>query len=613
VILGTAGHIDHGKTSLVRALTGVDTDRLPEEKRRGITIELGFAPLAIEGVGTVGIVDVPGHEAFIRTMLAGATGVDLALLVVAADEGLMPQTREHLAILGLLGVAAGVVAITKCDLADAEWIQLVEDDVRAAISATPLAGARVVRCSSLSGAGLDDLRGAIGLAARAVPLRRGDDFFRMPVDRVFTVRGTGTVVTGTVWSGRLSVDAQVTLAPAGVAGRVRGLESHGAAVPEVASGARAAIALGGVDRAEIDARGAMLVVTGDPWAASRRWRADVALLDGAAPIGPRTRVRLHFGTAEVGARIVAAGGPVTAGRRVSVRVALDEPLVARAGDRFVLRSASPAATIGGGIVTDPAPPTRRVRPWPEAGASDLRRLEWMLDEAAAHGLVVRTLPLRLGVRSGDLGELTARANAVRAGERLFSTAAADSAAHRVATAVDEAHRSHPLDPGLPLHAARAAVLGASELAEHAVAALVTSGALAVRDGIVARAGWVPGGGGDASPVVVAVRNALRNAGSTPPSVDELVALHGRDALAALKLLASRQEAVQVASDRYYSTEALTALTRVVHDALAGSDGLTASELREKTGLTRKYLIPFLEYCDRRGLTIRRGDVRTLGR
>ena len=207
MIVGTAGHIDHGKTALVRALTGVDTDRLPEERRRGITIELGFAPLQIDGVGTLGVVDVPGHEAFVRTMVAGATGVDLALLIVAADEGVMPQTREHVAILSLLGVRGGVVALTKCDLvSDPDWLALVEEDLRGVLTGSPLAAAPVIPTSAVTGVGLDALRGALAAAARALPARDAGDLFRMPVDRSFSVRGTGTVVTGTVWIGTVARD-----------------------------------------------------------------------------------------------------------------------------------------------------------------------------------------------------------------------------------------------------------------------------------------------------------------------------------------------------------------------------------------------------------------------
>ncbi|MGZ8491751.1 MAG: selenocysteine-specific translation elongation factor, partial [Gemmatirosa sp.] len=311
MIVGTAGHIDHGKTALVRALTGVDTDRLPEEKRRGITIDLGFAPLALDGVGTAGVVDVPGHEAFVRTMLAGATGIDVALVVVAADEGVMPQTREHLAILDLLGVRSAVVALTKADLVDDEWLALVTEDVRAALPA-PLADAPIIPTSIVAPRGIVELQAALVDAVRALPGRRDDDLFRLPIDRAFSVRGTGTVVTGTVWSGALARDAQVRLLPSGRSVRVRLLQSHGREVDRVGPGARAAVALVGVEVGEVG-RGTLLV-TDDAWAAAGVWRADVALLgDAPQPLGPRTAVRLHLGTSEVGARVVAASGAVAPG------------------------------------------------------------------------------------------------------------------------------------------------------------------------------------------------------------------------------------------------------------------------------------------------------------
>src|SRR5689334_4520096 len=244
MILGTAGHIDHGKTTLVRALTGVDTDRLPEEKRRGITIELGFAPLVLDGVGTIGVVDVPGHEAFVRTMVAGATGIDLALVVIAADEGVMPQTREHLAILELLGVRHGVIALTKSDLVDEEWIALVEEDVRAA-TRRALPDAPIVATSAVSGQGIAEVRSLLATLAQEIPSRASNDMFRMPVDRAFTIRGTGTVVTGTVWSGRVERDENVRILPGERTARVRGIQGHGAQIGAAIPGGRTAIALAG--------------------------------------------------------------------------------------------------------------------------------------------------------------------------------------------------------------------------------------------------------------------------------------------------------------------------------------------------------------------------------
>lgn len=611
MILGTAGHIDHGKTALVRALTGVDTDRLPEEKRRGITIELGYAPLHIDDVGTIGIVDVPGHEAFVRTMLAGATGIDLALVVIAADEGVMPQTREHLAILELLGVKAGVVALTKCDAADAEWINLVEADVRDLLAAGPLAGATLVRCSSRTGAGIDQVRAAIGDAAARLPARASDDLFRMPIDRVFTVKGTGTVVTGTVWSGSIAADDTVVVAPAGPTARVRSIESHGEPRATARSGARAAIALAGVDRATISARGATLVRAGDPWIASTLVRADIVLLDGARSIGPRTRVRLHLGTAEVGARVVAVGGPVAPGRRTPVRLSLDAPVVARAGDRFVIRDASPSATIGGGIVTDPSPPRRRTKPFPNPDASAPERLRLILREAGGQGVVAATVPVRVGTDAADVGAIADAAGAVRAGGWYFDPATVGAADAAARAALDAYHAARPLEPAMPVQALRLALHVGDVLADHILGNLTASGTVTQSAAGVARRGWHAGATGGDTAKITRVADALRDAGSQPPSVGELAARLGPDTLSILKLLVVRGDAVAVASDRYFAADALAALERTVRAALAGGAARSASELREATGLTRKYIIPILEYFDRTGVTVRRGDSRQL--
>lgn len=613
MILGTAGHIDHGKTTLVRALTGVDTDRLPEEKRRGITIELGFAPLTLDGLDPVGIVDVPGHEGFVRTMLAGATGMDLALLVIAADEGIMPQTREHLSILTLLGVRGGVVALTKCDAAEPDWMDLVEEEVRALCDGGALAGAPIVRCSAVSGEGIPALRVALAAAVRAVPARATDDLFRLPVDRAFSVKGTGTVVTGTLWSGSIGVDDQVVLLPHVREARVRGVERHGTAATTAVVGGRAAIALGGVDRADVGGRGSTLVRAGDPWVPATALRADVALLDGASALGPRTRVRFHLGTAEVGARVVRAGGALTAGTIAPVRVVLDAPVVARAGDRFVLRTASPVATIGGGVVTDPAPPRRRARPFAQAGASVGDRLAALLADGAAHGVPVASLPVRLGVRPTELdGLVKSVPRAARVGDVLFAADVVDSVRAGVLKQVAAWHKAHPLEPGAPVQTIRSAIAAHAELVDAVVAGLVAEKAITVAGGIVAKVGWQAASAEGDSKRTRDVLDALVTAGQTPPSVDELAAIHGKDVIAILKLLAKRGDLVAVAADRYFGKAAVIELEQAVSDALRGGQGMTASQVRERLGLTRKYLIPFLEYCDRRGVTVRKGDLRVGG-
>ena len=616
MIVGTAGHIDHGKTALVRALTGVDTDRLPEERRRGITIELGFAPLALDGLGVAGVVDVPGHEAFVRTMLAGATGIDVALLVVAADEGVMPQTREHLAILDLLGVRAGVVALTKRDLVDDEWLALVEDDVRGTLVGTALEGAPIVPTSVLAGDGragadgLDALRAALAAALRAVPGRDAADLFRLPVDRAFSVRGTGTVVTGTVWSGRLARDATVRLLPDGRSARVRALQTHGRAADAVAPGTRVAVALAGVEVADVP-RGTVLVGD-DRWGATRALRAEVVLLGGApAGLGPRTRVLLHLGTQEVGARVVAAGGQLAPGERRAARVVLDGPLVARAGDRFVLRSLSPLTTVGGGVVVDPAPARARFRVWEGIGDAPAERLARVLEESGGEGIDGRLLPVRLGVAPAAAAALVddPAAGAVRVGDRVVARPTLDALAAAIVDRLDARHRDAPLEPGRSLQALRAALPAAPAVVDAALATLVASGVAAVDGALVRRAGWAPRPSAAQAAVLVAVERRLAAAGLEPPSTAELVAELGPDVPALLALAERAGRVAPLDAEHHVARAALD-------DAVAALDGrlergavYAPGDLRTALGISRKHLMAVLDFLDRSGRTDRLAEGR----
>jgi selenocysteine-specific elongation factor len=605
MILGTAGHIDHGKTTLVRALTGVDTDRLPEEKRRGITIDLGFAPLVLEGVGQLGVVDVPGHEAFVRTMVAGATGIDLALLVVAADSGVMPQTREHLAILSLLGVRSGVVAITKCDLVDAEWLALVEEDVRATLGTSSLSGAAIVPVSSTTGEGLDALRRALADMAATVPARSSDDIFRLPVDRAFTVRGTGTVVTGTVWSGTLARDATVRLFPSDTSARVRGLHAHGHVVDTVRAGDRAAIALVGVELDQVR-RGAVLV-QGDAWASTRVIRADVSLLpDATVTLGPRSRVRFHLGTNEVGARLVVRDATLEPGVTLSARVVLDEPIVVRAGDRFVLRAASPVSTIGGGIVTDPLAPVR-ARPWPLESRDPRTTLAALADEAGAAGVSVRELPVRLGIMPRDVEPLLAGAEGWRVGSRFLSVRARDRLSRAAHAVLASYHAEHPLEPGAPLQWLRSRLAAPDDVATAILTALTASGHIVARSGAVASATFAPTLNAEHSALRDAMIAALESAGIEPPSLEELAASLGATSGNVLELarwLAREGSVVAVEPGRYFASAAVDGLHARMAAGMSGGREYSPAELRDLLGLTRKFLIPFLEYCDREGYTVR---------
>ena len=610
MILGTAGHIDHGKTTLVRALTGVDTDRLPEEKRRGITIDLGFAPLTLEGVGTVGVIDVPGHEAFVRTMVAGATGIDLALLVIAADEGVMPQTREHLAVLSLLAVRGGVVALTKSDLVDEDWLALVEEDVRAALVHTVLATSPVVRVSAATGTGLPELRAALANEARRTPRVAEEDLFRLPIDRAFTVRGTGSVVTGTVWSGAIQADAVLRLLPADETVRVRGLQAHGRPVPRIGAGERAAIALQGVDIDRL-ARGAVLV-QGDAWRATRVLRADVTILaDAPRRVGPRTRVRFHLGTADLSARLVFAGGELEPGQLTSARVVLDEPVVARAGDRFVLRAASPAVTIGGGVVTDPVAPPR-ARPWPAGPRTPEALFTLLLHEAGANGVAIGELPVRLGVPPARVAPVIAAVAAWQVGTRLVDPAARAKLEAEALRLVAAHHAEHPLEAGASQQWLRSRLQAPDDVAVALLSALQSSAALVAEQGIVHLRAFVPRLSAAEEDVRLRLLAALEESTTEPPTLDELSGRLGVSASAVgsvARLLAREGALVPVEPNRYYLAATVANLTGRLRAGMDPAVGYGPAELRELLGFSRKFLIPFLEYCDRVGVTRRDLDGR----
>jgi len=612
MIIGTAGHIDHGKTALVRALTGVDTDRLPEEKRRGITIDLGFAPLELPNVGVAGVVDVPGHEAFVRTMLAGATGIDLALLIVAADEGVMPQTREHLAILGLLGIRGGVVALTKRDLVDDDWLDLVRLDLAETLAGTPLADAAVVPTSVVTQQGLDELRDALAVAAARVAPRTADDVFRMPIDRVFTVRGTGTVVTGTVWSGTLAREAVVRVLPDDRTARVRGLQAHGTAIDAVRPGTRLAVALAGVDHDSLS-RGAVLV--SDPgWHPSRVLRADVTLLGGQGTLlSPRVSVRFHLGTSEVGARIVTPGGPLAPGETKPARVVLDSPIVARAGDRFVVRGGSPIGTLGGGIITDPNPLHRRPRPWVSAHETPADRLRLALAEAAGDGLAADDIPVRLGVSAAAVGGLFTGLGdpPIHIGRRFFAASERERIITSLTELVDAHHTRQPLEPGATLQTIRAQLTGRPELIDDAIDGAVGRRLVTVNGGTIRRPTWAPRLSTEQQVLKSTLVETLRSAGQEPPSLSELGSTHGPSVAPLLRILEREGVVVPVESDRYYATDVLESLVGRLRAGMHPGREYSPSELRDVIGLSRKYLIPFLEYCDRSGITERRAVGRVL--
>jgi selenocysteine-specific elongation factor len=607
MIVGTAGHIDHGKSALVTALTGRAMDRLAEERRRGITIDLGFAPLELEG-RTAGVVDVPGHEDFVRTMVAGASGIDVALLVIAADEGIMPQTEEHLAILEQLAIPAAVPVITKCDLVEPDWLELVVGEVQERLRRSPVPFAPPHPVSAVSGEGLARLRRTLSEYAERVALRPADDLFRLPVDRAFSVAGVGTVVTGTAWSGSVAIGDRIHLLPGNGEGRVRSIESHGRALERSAPGARIALGLAGLDRGLVR-RGQVAVSAGMSWAATDRLDVVIELLPSARPPVARTRVRLHLGTAEILAR-VAPRPPLDDGR-LPARLRLDGPLVARGGDRFVLRSYSPVTTIGGGIVLDPDPPVKAAA-WPEGlfvPAPDQRLAA--LVSRRPHGAPTASLPLLTGLGPAE-AERAARAvrDVQQVGDRWLREGALAQTCERALTALAEYHNRQPADAGMPLETLRRS-LGCPEwLAEAALEALRNAGRIALHHHRVSLAGYearVAGGEAELERVV----EILRRAGLTPPSVAELERETGRrDIAAVLRLAASRGQIEAVEPDRYYEGAALQRFAEAIRE-VGRSGQIQPADLRDRLGISRKFLIPLLEWADGRGLTVRSGAGRRL--
>ncbi len=609
MIIGTAGHIDHGKSALVEALTGTPMDPLAEERRRGITLDLHFTRLTLDGGLEAGVIDVPGHEDLIRTMVAGAAGLDLVLLIVAADEGIMPQTREHLAIAEQLRIPVGIPVITKSDLVDAEWLALVSGEVRSWLAGSPVTFASPVATSATRRTGLEDLRAAIGGRLLATRRRSPDDLFRLPVDRALSFAGVGTVLTGTAWSGRLEIGEAVRLMPGGNAGRVRSLEHHGVAVASSAPGARTAVGLSGLERSGVR-RGDVLVRRDDPWQETKALDVSLEVLRRAArPLQHHTRVRLNLGTDEVMAR-VSSTAPVAPGASGLVRLSLERPLVARGGDRFVLRSYSPVTTIGGGVVLDPLPP--RGRPvWPEtvADPSAPRRL-LALAERRATGVAIAQVPVLLGVTPAELESVVRESGLLRVGDWLVTPGAVAAASERATTLLARFHAANPGERAMPLETLRQGLSPWGRAAELALERLTVAGDVVIEGALIRATGFTPRPAASEALLERLVQR-LDRAGLAPPAVGELeTELKVPGIAEALRgaVRAGRLEAVE--RDRFFSVGALAAFQDQVL-RIGRTGPITPQALRDATGLSRKFLIPLLEWCDRSGVTRRDGDARHL--
>ena len=629
-VLGTAGHVDHGKTSLIKALTGTDTDSLKEEKERGITIELGFASLSLPSGRTLGIVDVPGHEKFVKHMVAGAAGIDMVLMVIAADEGVMPQTREHLQICSLLGITAGVVALTKTDLVEKDWLELVHSDVTDYLKDTFLAGAPVIPVSAAAGASIPRLLACLDEVAGHLQERTDDGIFRLPVDRIFTMKGFGTVVTGTLISDRIGVGEEVQILPANISARIRGIQVHGHTVEAAFSGQRSAVNLQGIEKSTLG-RGNVLV---RPETVRPTRRLDVYLeyLDSnTRKLKNRTLARLHTGTTEIMARIILLQADELApGERGFAQLLLSEEDVVVAGDHFVLRSYSPVTTIGGGRILDPLPGKHKrknekilggMHTLKDGSVSD--KIAVVLERAGYEGVRIRDLAFRLGIHAKKIREAL---------EKMFSNRqaillAGDDAAVLspiLHTRLEETllnglaayHKNNPLKAGISKEELKSALPPAvsTRLFNMVIAALVKKETIAGDKDSVRLASHRVKLAGDEDDLRRSIASVYDRAGLTPPSLGEVYEKFGHNKTMAqniVQLMIKDGELVKINEDLCFTRPVMEKLREDYKARLIKDGKATPATFKDLTGLSRKYIIPLMEYFDSTKLTVRVEDHRIL--
>ena len=605
-VVGTAGHIDHGKSTLVTALTGIDPDRLAEEKRRGMTIDLGFAHMTLPSGREIGIVDVPGHARFMRNMLAGAHGLDAVLLVVAADEGVMPQTREHLEILDLLEVRSGLIVLTKVDLVDQEWLDLVTAEVTEAARPTSLAGAPVLAVSAVTGARMPELVDALDVLLAGAEPRRDLGRPRLPIDRVFTISGFGTVVTGTLVDGRLNVGEDLEVLPAGRSVRVRGLQRHNRKVESVETGNRVAANLIGVEKDEL-ARGDVLTMPGT-LKPTRRIDASVRVLT-SAPQSVRHGAQLlvHTGTVEVGCRLILLEGDELApGSRGWVQIYLDRPIAAAAQDRFVLRLPSPAQTIAGGTFVDLGP---RKHPRHDSAVREslMRRAAGnVLQEELRkypRGVTVGALLKATLASQADVDKLQAR----RLGEWIFSDEAWKEITERALRELGSYHAAHPLRSGMAREELRSRLGVPPASFAPVVEALVAQGSVAERNGSLAIPQHEVALETEAATALIRVLGAEPLA---PPSLAEAMQKSGATE-EMVRALAQRGDIVRVSDDLAFTKDAYASATALVREIIASSGSITVAQLRDRMRASRRPVLALLEHLDSERVTRRVGDSRIL--
>ena len=627
VIIGTAGHVDHGKTSLIKALTGIDTDRLKEEKKRGITIDLGFANLPLADGRTAGIVDVPGHEKFIANMLAGAGGIDLALLVIAADDGVMPQTREHLGILQLLGIRHGIIAVTKVDLAEPDWLEMLGEEIREAVSGTFLDGAPMQHVSAHTGQGLDELKALINAAAQHAAAKSDTAAFRVPVDRVFSVDGFGTVITGTMFEGTLNEGDDVEVYPSGIRTRVRNLQVHSKDVQTARAGQRSAVNLASLAREDIS-RGDVLAA---PGSMLNTLMLDVKLQvlpDSGRIIENASQLHFYHGSREALCKLVLLDADrLTPGQEGFAQLRFTQPLAAKKGDRFVLRFYSPVETIGGGVVLDPNPGRKRrhnektleslsVR---ESGSLAENLLQAIADgspQLAPLAHAQRTLGLSGSALAAELEALATAGKVLPIGDKAAIDAGYKAKLEQaVRDTLAAYHAQNPLQEGMRREELRGRVLPGrdSALADRLLAIFAGQGVFKLTGQMAALPDFEPKGSEGDRQLAAKIEALFRDAGFAPPSPEEVFAALPREkgAKKVLDALLAKGTLAAVAPQLYFHAEVYADAKAKVTGFIKQNGEITLASTRDLLGTSRKFALALLEHFDRHGLTKKVGDARVL--
>uniref|UniRef100_UPI004055BA7D selenocysteine-specific translation elongation factor n=1 Tax=Candidatus Electrothrix sp. TaxID=2170559 RepID=UPI004055BA7D len=639
IILGTAGHVDHGKTSLIRALTGIETDRLQEEKKRGITIELGFAYIDLACGHRLGIVDVPGHEKFVRNMVAGAAGMDMVAFIVAADEGIMPQTKEHFDICKLLGVKDGLIILTKKDMVEEEWLEMVEEEVSDFFADSFLEEAPILAVSSTTGEGIEEVKKVLDEKVHKINFQEEFGPFRLAVDRVFSMKGFGTVITGSSLSGRIAVGDDLMFYPEGITARIRGIQVHGKEQEIVEAGHRTAINLQGIEKEQIH-RGDLAATPGTMQPSTLLDADFHYLAHNTRKLKNRTQVRLHVGTREILAYVVLMDRDrVEPGQDADIQLITQEPVAVWPGDRFVLRSYSPIATLGGGVILNNAPPKRKratdqdrernqavfsVYKADTEGDGLVEKMLLFLEESGVQGITADQLSTRLGLFGKKLKkQLQAPISAKKVlvvesdSQRLVATQVIERLSQFVFNMLEQYHQENPLKSGLAREEIRSRLRPPvdQKLFQYLMNSLAKNGALVQEEAEVRLSSHEVKLQVDEQEMQEKIGNLYKEAGLRPPNLKDVLAQFGqfpeKQLRQVIALLLHKGTLVKINEALFFHSEQLDQLAADLQEYLSRKEEIDAPGFKDLTGLTRKFSIPLLEYFDKIKLTLRVGDKRIL--